>query len=900
MDAFCKSVSDTSLLTKADKYFNQLHYDSSGCIYKIFLNCNENDISNEIRGRTVNKYVTCLWRQEEYEAAKELIILNIDFCTKTLGEFHIETANAYKSMGILSFLNGPSGNADAYFTKALSIIAEMKGIDNPDAAVIYDWLGIYHNSISDTILSRKYLRAALKIREINDQTEDYRAGDMYRYMGLFYKRFGQLDSALHCFYKAKKLFDSRYSENNFKSVKCLNNISDVYEIIGEMDKAFDIHMHSLELIKKFRSKNRYTLMMTYFNIGELYGNIGDYQNALLYMQKVLALYFPEINEYHNLSNPNDIGVCPVNIVRVVLAYKARYLKELANQTPENERDLLIIAADCYRLIDEIIKAQRLQINNIEELLLNEHMLSNLYIEMARNALMVYKITNDTIYFSRAITYLSANRIANQILSDRYEIIAAQDCLPIDYNSTRNQLQEQLHELLTQRTNKEKSDPTKEINIRIAEIKIELDLLAHDLAKENYDILYSIFNITPISFSTIQNKLQENQLLIWYNEDCGDYIKIPDSIMIIAFSKYDSRIMVIDGKKAVEHIMAYQALMIEDPHNLQKIDSVGKLVYSFLLSPIEDMMQEKDLIIIPSQHISMIPIDALPDASRECDKRILESYLVWNEFSLNSFLLDADEPKYSEVSILAVAPQFNNFQKEAIGLLTNRDTSLINLPGAIRECIEISHIFDTKLLVGLNASLSEFEANCANHNIIHLSTHGIPDNEEESIIKLVFSDYQQIDGQGSINMFRVLNLPLQADLVVLSACKTGVGEMNKGEGNVNMAWAFNMAGAKSVLFSLWDANDYASSVIMPAFYKNLASGLSKPEALRQAKLDYLRFSDELTTSPYFWAGFEYWGSDSSIVAKGDANQRFIYVSLIILSFLVLVLLLVMAKQIHQAR
>ena len=172
----------------------------------------------------------------------------------------------------------------------------------------------------------------------------------------------------------------------------------------------------------------------------------------------------------------------------------------------------------------------------------------------------------------------------------------------------------------------------------------------------------------------------------------------------------------------------------------------------------------------------------------------------------------------------------------------------------------------KILYGENATRSAFEKDCSGYDLIHLSTHAIPDKENQSTIRLVFSDYHETGNEGSLDLYDVLNLPIHADLVVLSACKTGFGEMNKGEGNINLAWAFNKAGANSVVVNLWDANDYSSSVIMAKFYEYLSEGMTKPKALRRAKLDFIKSSDELTNSPYFWAGFEYWGNNTAYYLK----------------------------------
>ncbi len=98
------------------------------------------------------------------------------------------------------------------------------------------------------------------------------------------------------------------------------------------------------------------------------------------------------------------------------------------------------------------------------------------------------------------------------------------------------------------------------------------------------------------------------------------------------------------------------------------------------------------------------------------------------------------------------------------------------------------------------------------------------------------------------------LQLSCEMVVLSACESGIGELQKGEGIVSMASGFSYAGAKSIITTLWAVNDQTTSQIMTDFYKGLKEDLVKDEALRNAKQQYLHQSVNLNAHPYYWAGF----------------------------------------------
>jgi CHAT domain-containing protein len=101
---------------------------------------------------------------------------------------------------------------------------------------------------------------------------------------------------------------------------------------------------------------------------------------------------------------------------------------------------------------------------------------------------------------------------------------------------------------------------------------------------------------------------------------------------------------------------------------------------------------------------------------------------------------------------------------------------------------------------------------------------------------------------------IYNLTLNADLVVLSACETGIGELKRGEGIVSLARAFAYAGAKSIITTLWSVNDKSTMHIMEEFYRQLHKGQPKDYALWKAKMEYLQKAKSETAHPFFWSAF----------------------------------------------
>jgi CHAT domain-containing protein len=104
------------------------------------------------------------------------------------------------------------------------------------------------------------------------------------------------------------------------------------------------------------------------------------------------------------------------------------------------------------------------------------------------------------------------------------------------------------------------------------------------------------------------------------------------------------------------------------------------------------------------------------------------------------------------------------------------------------------------------------------------------------------------------MNEIVDMKLNADLVVLSACQSGLGKLVRGEGMIGLTRAFLYAGAGSVVVSLWKVDDLATSRFMQKFYKRMQEGAGIPDALRQAKLDMLSSGVPAYRNPFYWAPF----------------------------------------------
>lgn len=267
--------------------------------------------------------------------------------------------------------------------------------------------------------------------------------------------------------------------------------------------------------------------------------------------------------------------------------------------------------------------------------------------------------------------------------------------------------------------------------------------------------------------------------------------------------------------------------------------MGKEMYSYFLQDIIGA-EQKSLTIIPYGKIGLLPFEAFVDPSTNF---IAKSHKVSYQHSLNALLnKEGNNPKND---FLVFAP----FYKPVKDLASVQRDSYNDLYGSYLEVYSIDQNFKSKSFINKDATKSNFLKNLGIYNHIHLATHAESDEDNALASKIVFNNNEYLYAH------EIYNLTTKNDLLVLSACETGVGAVDQTDGINSLARAFSYAGVKSTLLSLWKVDDYATSKLMSYFYRNLKDGATKDEALQNAKKQYLKNSSETELEhPYYWAGF----------------------------------------------
>jgi CHAT domain-containing protein len=187
-------------------------------------------------------------------------------------------------------------------------------------------------------------------------------------------------------------------------------------------------------------------------------------------------------------------------------------------------------------------------------------------------------------------------------------------------------------------------------------------------------------------------------------------------------------------------------------------------------------------------------------------------------------------------------------------LTQRSVRLERLPHAREEITAIARLYprQASLRAGAAANKRTVEREGAGARILHFACHGLIDDEDPLASALALSPEGEQD-DGLLRAYEVMEkLKLNADMVVLSACETGLGEQTRHEGIIGLTRAFQYAGARSVVVSLWSIADASTARLMAELYRHLKAGASKDEALRRAQVALIR--SKAYGHPFYWAPF----------------------------------------------
>lgn len=818
----------------------------------------------------------------------------------------------------------------------------------PDKEINY-LLSLYHYDIAQYDSSIQYLEKFIDFPDLS--YHDKSIG--YHDIGLAYQAMGEYKRAFD--YYTYSLNEKMKGKNPTSNGPLYNSLAVVSYRDGKFDRASKFYKKSLTEYTRVFSQNHPRVATVYNNVAHCKMALAQYDSSLFYHKKALKIRLDQLpaNHLHTISSYNGMGLVNLQLedyseanahfdkaIALLSSYEDnRYdrfmFTVLINRSVNNQKELAFDTAVLYLEKAEVLIEQATEqgrLNILDALTLEKEMikcLRNWYAFSAKEDIISQTMTRfdkfDTLVnyqlntikpYDYQLDYLSR-------LNEVYEI-----SVPLAAEAITLGLAEV--DLLYQRMEWTKSNLLRTKILRDQSISFSnvsdsllqkentmrkeiatLEDVGEDLGEEDQGRLFQLKR----SYSDILNSIEEESAALYNlkfnnsvpsltdvkgyfknnNQSLLEFFWLEDKLYSVVINRDKTRHQVVSLPENFEELLLEfrtALTMAESVSTFEKFSSLATQLYHILIAPVEELLKE-DLIIIPHGNLNHIPFEVLIRSKSENGNFKTADYLLkWhnisyaNSASLWAFDSQMDGQEDTK-GVLAIAPIF----KGVIDANTRRSGGL---KWNLTEVEKIENHFKDVMILRENANESTFRKFAESpFQIIHFATHGLLNDNDPMGSKLLLSDETDSIYDNSLSVSELYGLKFSADLVVLSACDSGFGELLNGEGSINLERGFFYAGARSVISSLWPINDFSTSEIMNSLYANLKAGMTKDKGLKEAKLQYLANADEVMAHPYFWAAFTAKGNMSPISVKGLKDWHLLFA--ILAAILGLLVLLKIRKQ-----
>ncbi len=804
-------------------------------------------------------------------------------------------ANCYKHVAQGWFNMGQSEGIP-YLNKAIDLFQEL----DDHKGSIYSYLAMVNlmSSLQLKDLSMRYLELCEEIYHENELNEYSVLADIRKRIGITYDEQGDHEKAIEVFKNAfalyqehdeytrdagliaanvalsavggkqwdvvekytriaTRIFEKFYGANSAMIAHIYLTMGEGFLYSGQLDSA-DLYLNKSQAIYLEQLGPKYRYLSTVYNkLADLDLKRKDYHGALEnYQNSLYSNYFTIPGTDTVMSNyPNlDSAYYTFDVSKFCMQQKAIVFHELYKITQNG--DYLKYAAEHFAMVDRLEWEYTNKINlslqdNINQF--NEYKLSlshmleiayqsgnELYREQAFDMLARQKSSflNAGLYMRKVGSTAGASDSLKLTILDLSNAIASKEQQYRQFvsegSARRSEVLEELFRLQIQQIELRDRQHKKELiddAVALAP-EIDKDLIAEYTSKTSSALIDYFYEGTD-GYAFLQHGNKRSMYHVKLNEQ--------------------TQVMMGQFKRAVKT-------------QSKDLPELSKQLYNLLIEPMEEeLVGVEHLAIIPYGLLFEVPFDVLSNDG----KLLIEKYTISYNYSIALWLENIKSVPQDEMSLLALAPVFN--EKEAIGLddylvfasdtiadtdLAFRDKKLKPLPFSAKEVKTVSKLFnknnlEVKVLLNKEANVENFTQFANGHSILHIATHGVSSKTDADKSGLFFhNNTLKTTGSNFLSIRDFSLLRLDADLVVLSACKTGSGKIEYGEGVLALPRGFIAAGARNVMGSLWKVHDKKTSYLMDQFYRNVLNGVSYSKSLQLAKLACI----EKGYFPMDWAGF----------------------------------------------
>lgn len=862
----------------AEKAFDRADYEEA---YGLFKEASEKHIQDD----EPVAYVQCNLMMAECKVllgepsvGNEIASNTYDYLERFYPDQHIVKGQALTLQGRSYLSLGRNDLAIKHLESAQNLLGSVETLE---LATCLNDMGMAYLNNSNFELSIQYLERAMQIRRKLLSSKDLAIGDSFNNLGRYHQDTGNALQALVYFNRAKKIYESALGENHPKTSLVINNLAFANATQGQYDEALSLlndarqkvnarfegnherkafvilsigrihyfaenynqaHVHFTEALQMYVSMfgNKHPEVANcYYLIGENYRQQGaftdaleSYQNAIysnLTDQSFKTLYdLPQIRDYFN-----------ADILLSSLEGKALALESNHYEKSLNTRDL-VTAVETYVRCDELISVIRqIRQNEGDKIKLGD-ISKRVYETGIRLSLTLSEQTfKKKYYLEKAFRFCERSKSAvlleaiNETNAKSFagipsELLDLEDSLKSEIAFFEQQLaggreQEKFKNLLFQY-----QGAYQDFIARLEQEYPEYYNLKYSQEIVTTEAIVAALEVDAVLFSYF---LGENQVYIFRVDRNG--LKSDVHPLDKDFNATASAF-----RNAIKYKMD------------RTVISSAKKLYRQLIP--KKIGKVSKMIILPDGIIGTLPFESFINPMSE-----------GNDYAQQDFLIEHYGIAYDySASLLVNRSKYDEGPIEKVLLCApitfdNNETPMPALPASEDEVKEIRLFFlangDADLVLNTEASESLMKTDALmGYKYLHFATHGQVNESKPELSRIFLAPGASEDG--SLYSGEIYNLKINADLVTLSACETGLGKIAKGEGVIGLSRALQYAGAKNLIVSLWQVADKSTSDLMIKFYdQHLHNDYSGYHAaLRQAKL-YLLNSKEYA-SPFYWAPF----------------------------------------------
>jgi CHAT domain-containing protein len=740
----------------------------------------------------------------------------------------------------------------------LSKEAKEKLLDegDPRRNLVYEQLANLYLATGD------YTRAKASI-EIYKQSCIKHYGYESFWTGFALVREGQIlvetkeySSALDLYNQAIKLFEKTENEDEGKELagcyrkraKLNQTIKNYAAAVSDIEKAIQIYQTS-------RESHDPLIGRCYLMLAEIKMSNGDLAGARTAVNEALV----RLEKFQN-NNKLNSGRLSLYAPHLPDAYHVR--ARITDAEPHTKENTLSSFEDTYLAI-QLLKDSKNALDADESQLMHYDSNEAIFNFAQDLSHRLYEETGEAQYVEKLLQLGEENK--SVMLRRRLNSFSS-----IAFGNVPDSILQQEMELQSALSDEEL---LKDSLGKILENEKQYDVLIERIKAEQpayYELKYN---------SSVANIQQIQQELLHDGSNLLEYMVTENSIYALIVSRENNHIVKLDRAGIAGSIEQYNHAITSN--DISEIENISYQLYTLLFAPVEQYFKGTELYIVPDNELFNLNFETLrKTANGGVDAYLINDYTISYLLSATTALQFARLDKRKASGVLAVAPGFSDELKQDY---TSKKTSATNFddnfmtriqqPFAVRTAQNIATLFHGEAFTAQSATEENFRLKASDYGVIHFGTHTEINNASPLMSRLILSasaNDSTDENDGYLHAYEIYNLQLRAELAVLTACETGSGKQSNSEGILSLAHSFAYAGCPSVVMSVWQIDEKTSARIVEDFYQNLSEGMPKNEALRQAKLKYLKENPGELSAPYYWAGMVLLGDVKALESASGFN------------------------------